>query len=87
VANFKLTRELTYRQYLFACGFTVSGDATSLLPPDFPHISVDCRFACCEKHKLHRDCVTFSDAKTSRIRLDSEFRDAAENVLALINGE
>jgi hypothetical protein len=85
--NVKLTREVTYRQYLFACGFIVAGDATSLLPPDFPHISVDCRFAYCEIHKLHRDCVVVFYGKTSRIRIDSEFRDAREAVLALINGE
>jgi hypothetical protein len=87
VANFKLTREVTYRKYLYACGFIVAGDVTSLLPPDFPHISVDCRFVCCEEHKLHRGCVTDSDCKTSRIRIDSEFRDALEAVLALIHGK
>jgi hypothetical protein len=41
VAKFKLTREVTYRQYLFACGFTVAGEATPLIPPGSPYISVD----------------------------------------------
>jgi hypothetical protein len=65
VAKFKLTRVVTYRQYLFSCGFTVFGDATPLIPPDFPHIFVESRIACCEKHKVHRDCVKVSDGKNS----------------------
>jgi hypothetical protein len=86
VAKFKLTREVFFQQYYYACGFIVAGDVTSFLHPDFSHISVDCRFVCYELHKFHRGCVTASDSKTSRIRINSEFRDALEAVVALLNG-
>jgi hypothetical protein len=85
VHKLQLTREVTYREYVFAYGFNLE-DSLRLLSPQYAHIAVDSWFASSEMYKLHRNCIESKDGNTSRIRIDHEFRDAGDAVLALIHG-
>ena len=55
IERFKLTRNVTYSQYRFACE---SGrvDIERLLPPDFPSITVLYNFSCCSSRPAHATC-------------------------------